>query len=250
MPVDLVELSLLNQQWCNCGKRLAPPLELAEPRKRRRNCGVSFTSLPVEIILMIFSYLPTSCLLSRVARVCRYFRRLTLNPIVHHCVRLNEAPIKDMCSFLRRATMARELYITAGEEDFDSIIASISKHQEIRVLKFEGFWENYELFLTMSQSSWWCKLTQFDLCFFVHIDYGETFSDAISTLGLCENLVHLNISCNTGSLPKPILDLLCGPGLRKLKSLTNACLTGFCRSCQITSMAKSAPSSLFSTINM
>ena len=44
----------------------------------RRKCGeVSLTTLPVEIIVMIFSYLSTSCLLCRVARVCKLFNRLS-----------------------------------------------------------------------------------------------------------------------------------------------------------------------------
>ena len=61
-------------------KVLAP---VPERRKKSETGFLSLTSLPCELILMIFSYLSTSCLLCRVARVCKSFNRLSKDCCVH-----------------------------------------------------------------------------------------------------------------------------------------------------------------------
>ena len=61
-------------------KILAP---VPERRKKSETGFLTLTSLPCEIIIMIFSFLSTSCLLCRVARVCKSFNRLSKDCCVH-----------------------------------------------------------------------------------------------------------------------------------------------------------------------
>lgn len=72
----------------------------------------TITTLPVEILLTIFSYIPTYDLLQNVARVSKYFYALTRDPDVHRSVTFtNHVNTDKAIEFLKDKTKVATYFI-------------------------------------------------------------------------------------------------------------------------------------------
>ena len=87
-----------------------------EPASKVQRIGskvpATITSLPVEILLTIFTYIPTYDLLQNVSRVSKYFYAMTRDPDVHRSVTFtNHVNTDKAIEFLKDKTKVNNSFI-------------------------------------------------------------------------------------------------------------------------------------------
>ena len=214
-------------------------------KKQRSQCNPEQVSLPVkpgldmlpvELLNKILAHLSTSDLLCNVARLNKKFHEIAHSPHVHLVVTLKVGADEEQGSkFLETATQMREVNITHDQTSggkCDKKILALVNHYRLRFVKISTSAKITAVtFITLSKSVWWKNLQKFEF-YFRHgakskLYKNKWFAAAVESLGSGGNLTELAFGYGFSDVfPEPLLNLLSGPTLNKLKKLTlhNACL--------------------------
>ena len=207
--------------------KLEKSLASQKPRK-----SAAVTQLPPEVLVNIFSFLPTTSLLKSIALVSKQFNNVTKLQSVHKVVRLSSFA-SNIANFLKSATSINKLQlfreggcqrkkkrITTHE-----LVSSIQSHDYLQSLDFcNDLTASFLHFIPLSSSKWWANLTQFNMEFSTE-QYNELsilpeFDSALKELGSSGNLTHFGLgSLGFRSCSDAVFNFLLSPTLSKLRCL-------------------------------
>jgi len=158
-------------------------------QEKKEEASKNVLSLPPELLVKIFSHIPTYDLMQKVALVSKYFNQLTKLPGAHIDITLPEyVNVHKAAKFLENKTLIRQLKIDSKtpqrspQEDNDSddvsddesvdeddefslnsdaIVLSVCNHPHLRALELHGIRSNisFKSSLQLMESKCWKNLT-------------------------------------------------------------------------------------------
>ena len=195
--------------------------------------SVSIVQLPPEVLVNIFSFLPTTSLLQNIALVSKQFNNVTKLQSVHKDVHFSSFA-SNIGNFLKKATSMTKLELLKGggckrnktRITAQQLVISIQSHDHLQALNFSNdFHASFLYFVPLSTSKWWANLTQFNMEFeagrYKQLSVLPEFDSSLKELGSSGNLTHFGLGSQApGSPSDSVFNFLLSPTLSKLRCLT------------------------------
>ena len=207
--------------------KLEKSLASQKPRK-----SAAVTQLPPEVLVNIFSFLPTTSLLKSIALVSKQFNNVTKLRSVHKVVHLSSFA-SNIANFLKSATLITKLQFfreggckrNKNRITTQKLVSSVQSHDHLQSLDFcNDLPASFLHFIPLSSSKWWTNLTRFNMEFsteqYKELSILPEFDSALKELGSSGNLTHFGLgSLGYGSCSDAVNNFLLSPNLSKLRCL-------------------------------
>ena len=194
--------------------------------------SATVTQLPPELLVNIFSFLPTTSILQNIALVSKQFNNVTKLQSVHKVVSLSTFA-SNIANFLKSATSITKLQLfreggckrNKKRITTQELFSSIQSHDHLQSLDFcNDLPASFLHFIPLSSSKWWTNLTRFNMEFsteqYKKLSILPEFDSALKELGSSGNLTHFGLgSLGFRSCSDAVFNFLLSPTLSKLRCL-------------------------------